>query len=137
MSRNGFITIGSLISVGFGLWHFFIPSIWNWYSYIDPLATELIIAVRAINIFFSLLLVLLGLANIFAVFRVTNERLTYLVLISISVILWAARVILQIIYPQGSQNLLLQYFMLSIFIFVLLCYLMGIFLIIKRKENIL
>ena len=135
--RSGFIIVGSLISIAFGIWHFFIPSIWNWYSYIDPLATELIIAVRAINIFFSLLLVLLGLANIFAVFRVTNERLTYLFLISISVILWAARVILQIIYPQGSQNLLLQYFMLSIFIFVLSCYSIGIFLIIKRKEYIL
>lgn len=108
MSRNGFITIGSLISVGFGLWHFFIPSIWNWYSNIDPLATELIIAVRAINIFFSLLLVLLGIANIIVVFRATYDRFTYLVLISISVILWATRVILQIIYPQGSQNLILN-----------------------------
>lgn len=137
MSRNGFITIGSLISVGFGIWHFFIPSIWNWYSYIDPLATELIIAVRAINFFFSVLLVLLGIANIIVVFRVTHDRFTYLVLISISVILWATRVILQITYPQGSQNQILQYFMLSIFIFVLLCYLMGMFLILKRKENIL
>jgi hypothetical protein len=137
MSRKGFITIGSLISVGFGLWHFFIPSIWNWYSYIDPLATELMIAVRAMNIFFSLLLVLLGIANIIVVFRVTHDRFTYLVLISISVILWATRVILQIIYPQGSQNQILQYCMLSIFIFVLLCYLMGLFFIIKGSENII
>jgi len=135
--RNGFIIVGSLISIVFGIWHFFIPGIWNWYSFIDPLATELIIAVRAINILFSLLLVLLGLANIVVVFRVINDRLTYLVMISISVILWAARVILQIIYPQGSQNLLLQYLMLSIFIFVLLCYSVGIFLIIKRNENLL
>ena len=137
ISRNEFITIGSLISVGFGLWHFFIPSIWNWYSYIDPLATELIIAVRAINIFFSLLLVLLGIANIIVVFRATYDQFTYLVLISISVILWATRVILQIIYPQGSQNQILQYCMLSIFIFVLLCYLMGLFFIIKGSENII
>jgi len=135
--RNGFIIVGSLISIVFGIWHFFIPGIWNWYSFIDPLATELIIAVRAINILFSLLLVLLGLANIVVVFRVINDRLTYLVMISISVILWAARVILQIIYPQGSQNLLLQYLMLSIFIFVLLCYSVGIFLIIKRNDNLL
>jgi len=134
--RSGFIIVGSLISVVFGIWHFFIPGIWNWYSFIDPLATELVIAIRAINILFSLLLVLLGLANIVVVFRVRYDRFTYLALISISVILWAARVILQIIYPQGSQNLLLQYFMLSIFIFVLICYSMGIFLIIKRKESI-
>ena len=135
--RKEFITIGSLISIGFGIWHFFIPGIWNWYSYIDSLATELIIAVRAINMLFSILLVLLGLANIIVVLRVRHDRFTYLVLISISAILWAVRVLLQIIYPQGSQNLLLQYFMLSIFIFVLSCYSIGIFFIIKRNENIL
>ena len=59
-----FTTFGSIISIGFGIWHFFVPGIWNWYSYIDKIATELVIAVRAINIFFSLLLVLLGTANI-------------------------------------------------------------------------
>ena len=48
------ITIGSLISVGFGIWHFFVPKLWKWYSYIDSRAKELIVAVRAINIFFSL-----------------------------------------------------------------------------------
>jgi hypothetical protein len=137
MMRKGFITIGSIISIGFGIWHFFIPSVWNWYSYIDPLATELIIAIRAINIFFSLLLVLLGIANIIVVFRVRYDRFTYLVLISISVILWATRVLLQIIHPQSSQNPILQYCMLSIFIFVLSCYSIGIFYIIKRNENIL
>lgn len=137
MLKRVFIAIGSLISIVFGIWHFFIPDIWNWYSYIDPLATELIIAVRAINILFSLLLVVLGIANIIVVFRVTYDRVTFLVLISISVMLWAARVLIQIIYPQGSQNLLLQYFMLSIFIFVLSCYSVGIFLIIKRNENLL
>jgi hypothetical protein len=129
--QKGCITIGGLISIGFGVWHFFIPGIWNWYSYIDPQAIELITAVRAINIFFSLLLVLLGIANIIVVFRVTHDRFAYLVLISISVILWATRVILQIIYPQGSQNQILQYCMLSIFIFTLLCYLTGLFFLIE------
>jgi hypothetical protein len=129
--QKRFITIGSLISIGFGIWHFFIPSIWNWYSYIDPQAIELITAVRAINIFFSLLLVLLGIANLIVVFRVTHDQFAYLVLISISVILWATRVILQIIYPQGSQNQIVQYCMLSIFIFTLLCYLTGLFFLIE------
>jgi hypothetical protein len=69
------------------------------------------IAIRAMNIFFSLLLVLLGIANIIVVFRVTHDRFTYLVLISISVILWATRVILQILHPQGSQSPILQYCM--------------------------
>jgi hypothetical protein len=48
-----FVTIASTASIGFGVWHFFVPSIWKWYSYIDGRATELIVAVRAINVFFS------------------------------------------------------------------------------------
>lgn len=135
--QRGFIIIGSFISIGFGIWHFFIPGKWNWYSYIDPLATELILAVRVMNILFSLLLVLLGIANVVVVFRAKQDRFTYLVLISISVIVWAARVILQIFYPQGSQNQPLQYCMMTIFFFVLLCYLIGVFFIINTNENIL
>ena len=36
--------IGSSASIGFGIWHFFVPGAWKWYSYIDPNATELIVA---------------------------------------------------------------------------------------------
>ena len=55
------VMIGSGVSIGFGIWHFFVPQLWNWYAYIDSYATELSMAVRAINIFFSLSLVLFGL----------------------------------------------------------------------------
>ncbi len=48
------VTIGSSASIGFGIWHFFVPEAWKWYSYIDIHATELVAAVRAINVFFSL-----------------------------------------------------------------------------------
>lgn len=59
-----FVTFGSSASIAFGVWHFFVPRAWNWYSYIDPNATELIVAVRSINVFFSLSLVLFGLLNL-------------------------------------------------------------------------
>jgi hypothetical protein len=52
------VVVGSSASIGFGIWHFFVPYAWKWYSYIDPKATELIVVVRAINVFFSLSLVL-------------------------------------------------------------------------------
>jgi hypothetical protein len=127
-------TLGSIISIGFGIWHFFIPGIWNWYSYIDNTATELVIAVRAINIFFSLLLVLLGTANIIIVFRKQLDRFSTIVILSISTILWTARVILQIIYPQGSQNSLIQFSMLFIFAFVWCCYAISLFLISNKSK---
>ena len=48
------VIIGSSASIGFGVWHFFVPKTWKWFSYIDANATELVAAVRAINAFFSL-----------------------------------------------------------------------------------
>ena len=130
------VTIGSIISIGFGLWHFFVPSIWNWYSYIFMTATELIIAVRAINIFFSLLLVLLGIANMLFVFRKLQDRFSTMVILSISTILWTTRIILQLVYPQGSQNSIIQYSMLLIFLVVLACFAISLLLIMTQKEII-
>ncbi len=57
------VMIGSSASIGFGVWHFFVPKAWKWYSYIDANATELAAAVRAINAFFSLSLVLFGIVT--------------------------------------------------------------------------
>jgi hypothetical protein len=46
------VMIGSSASIGFGIWHFFVPRAWNWYSYIDSNATELVAAVRIMQAFF-------------------------------------------------------------------------------------
>ena len=128
-------TLGSIISIGFGIWHFFVPSIWNWYAYFDTEATELVIAVRAINIFFSLLLTLLGIANILLVFRKFHDRYSLIVVLGISTILWATRLALQIIYPQGSQNSMIQYSMLIIFALVFACFVVSLFLISNQHKS--
>jgi len=126
-------TLGSVITIGFGIWHFIVPCIWNWYSYVDKNATELVIAVRAINIFFSMLLVLLGSANLLIVLRKLQDRFSIMVMLSISTILWATRFILQVIYPQGSQNSIIQFGMLFIFAFVFCCFLISLFFVISKK----
>jgi hypothetical protein len=125
-------SFGSILSIAFGLWHFFVPKIWHWYAYIDKTATELIIAIRAINIFFSLSLVLLGLANLLLVFKNPQDRFSLVVLLSVSTILWATRSVLQIIYPQGSYNPVLQYSMLFMFILVWICFALSLFLVCKK-----
>ncbi len=126
-------TVGSIFSIGFGIWHFFVPKIWNWYSYIDKTATELIIAVRAINIFFSLSLILIGVATLLFAFKKQQDRFYMIVMLSISTILWGTRFVLQIIYPQGTQNLALQYSMLFIFLFAFACFTISLFLISNKK----
>jgi len=125
------VTVGSTVSIGFGIWHFFVPKAWNWYSYIDAKATELVVAIRAINTFFSLCLVLFGIVNVVFVCGDRANRFSIIVMLAATCILWITRVVLQLIYPQGSVNPVLQYGLLSVFIIVLLCYLISLFIFIS------
>jgi uncharacterized membrane protein YidH (DUF202 family) len=118
------LTIGSAITICFGAWHLFVPAIWDWYSYIDSEAHELVVAVRAINVFFSMSLVVAG--AVMLVFLHRKPMVTfYARSISISLtLLWGLRVALQLIWPQGSITPALQYGMLGVFVmvFVLFAY---------------
>jgi len=116
------ITLGSAASIGIGIWHFFVPRIWHWYSYIDPSATELVLAVRAINVFFSLSLVLFGLMNLLIAYRQHADRYSMLVVLGATCALWAARVVMQLVHPQGAMHPALQFGLLLSFGLVLGCY---------------
>ncbi|MDP3451222.1 MAG: hypothetical protein Q8R87_11635, partial [Anaerolineaceae bacterium] len=102
----------------------------KWTSYMDPAATELVVAVRAINVFFSLSLVLFGLMNILFIFGSKANHYAVIVLLSATCILWLTRLVFQIIYPQGSINPALQYGMLAAFAVVTLCYLISLALVV-------
>ena len=124
------VMIGSYASIGFGIWHFFVPTAWKWYSYMDVHATELIAAVRAINAFFSLSLVLFGIVNILLVYGDKSNRYSISVVLAATCVLWITRVIFQVISPQGSLYPGLQYGMLSAFVIVTLCYLIALFTVV-------
>ena len=128
-----FITAGSAATIGFGIWHFFVPTAWNWYSYIDPKAKELIVAVRAINVFFSLSLVLFGLVNILFTYGNHSNKYSIIVILAMTSVLWMTRSIFQIVYPQGTLYPGLQYGMLSAFLFITICYLASLFIILFQK----
>jgi hypothetical protein len=127
------VMIGSTASIGFGIWHFFVPRAWNWYSYIDINATELVAAVRAINAFFSLSLVLFGVVNILLIYGDNSNKYSIIVMLTATCILWLTRVLFQVIYPQGSLYPGLQYGMLSAFVIVTLCYLISLLSILFQK----
>lgn len=126
-------TLGSVASIGLGTWHFFVPTIWNWYSYIDASATELVAAVRAINVFVSLSLVLFGLMNLLLAYGPAGSRYAVLVVLGATCVLWSARVALQIVWPQGSASAILQYGMLLLFAAVLACYLVSLVLVLLDR----
>ena len=81
------VIIGSNASIGFGIWHFFVPTTWKWYSYIDNNATELVAAVRSINVFFSLSVVLFGIINILLIYGDKSNRYSIIVMLAATSIL--------------------------------------------------
>lgn len=116
------VTVGSAATIGFGVWHFFAPRIWSWYSYFDPSAVELVLAVRAINVLFSLSLVLFGLMDLLAVWGGSGHRHFVPIVLGATCVLWTARVVMQVASPQGSMSAPLQYGMLLGFSMVLACF---------------
>jgi hypothetical protein len=129
------VSFGSLCTAAFGVWHFFVPEQWDWYAYIAPQATELVLAVRAINVFFSLSLVLIGIANLLIVIF-SSARFPLAVMLALSGILWAVRCVFQIVWPQGSANPSLQYGMLAAFLAIFLCFLVSLLLTVFGKSPV-
>jgi hypothetical protein len=130
------VIFGSSASIGFGIWHFFVPKAWKWYSYIDINATELVAAVRAINAFFSLSLVLFGIVNILLIHGDRSNRYSIIVMLAATCILWLTRVALQVIYPQGTLYPGLQYGMLSAFMIVSLCYVISLIIMLFQRPQV-
>ena len=116
------VTVASSVQAAFGVWHFFVPRIWSWYGYVDPSATELVLAVRAVNFFFSVCLVLMAAVNVLLVLAKEPSRYALQVVLAVSALLWLARVGMQLLFPQGSMRPALQYGMLAIFLAVASAY---------------
>lgn len=130
------VMIGSTASIGFGVWHFSVPQAWKWYSYMDSSATELVAAVRAINAFFSLSLILFGVVNILLVYGDKSNRYSIIVMLAATSILWLTRLSFQVIYPQGSLYPGLQYGMLLAFTVVSLCYIIPLMIIVSPRTAV-
>lgn len=123
------VIAGSIVTVGFGAWHFFVPRVWRWYSYIDPAATELLLAVRAVNIFFSLSLVLFGAVDLIFIVAIPDDRFALTVMLAASTVLWLARTILQLLSPQGTQRPGLRTGMVLAFTLTTLCFAVPLILV--------
>ncbi|MBN2005484.1 MAG: hypothetical protein JXA21_19150 [Anaerolineae bacterium] len=106
---------GSLITLGFGVWHFFVPRVWHWYSSFDQNVPELVAAVRVINFFSSLYLVCFGVVSILFVYREPVDRFYLQVQLLLMALLWGLRVVMQLISPQGMRSPFLRYGMLAAF----------------------
>ena len=95
--------VGGLITLGFGVWHFFIPSMFGWYDYLQDDPAELSRGIGASNFFLSFSLCLIGATSIAFPSLFPDTRSANTVWLWANVGLWTARSIYQVVAPQGTQ----------------------------------
>jgi hypothetical protein len=94
---------GGLITLGFGVWHFAIPSAFGWYGYLQDDPAELSRAIGASNFFLSFSLSMVGATSVVLPALVPENSSANTVWLWANVGLWTARSIYQVVAPQGTQ----------------------------------
>ena len=116
---------GSVMMLGFGSWHFFVPAIHNWFSYIPKAPSELVKAIKAANFFLSLELCVFGVMGMALSFMTATNRKAVLLYLLLMSGLWIIRAVYQLVEPQGSalpvwiQVLLNGSFLITAFMFII------------------
>jgi hypothetical protein len=123
------ILIGSIITIGFAVWHFIVPWRYRWFSYIPNIPKELENAIKATNFFFALSLLLLGSLTLIVTSMLWEEITIIKIILIMMSILWTARVIYQIIKPQGKQIQHVSTIMLGMFIITDLLFIIPTFFV--------
>jgi len=91
--------IGMTLSLLVGLWHFFVPWMFQWYSYIPRQYENLIVGINWTNLCFSLFL--FGLSSLLLIWnrKIFTGSQEGLVLYGFMTFVWIFRVLLAIIEP--------------------------------------
>lgn len=117
------VITGGIISVGFGLWHLFVPYLYKWKSYMGDAPEELLRAVMATNFFMGLSLAILGAITILLSIRFYQHLSFVRIWMLVMSGLWLVRVIYQVVSPQGRMIPGLSWIMLCAFILTSLLFL--------------
>lgn len=97
-SINGKV-IAIALSMLVGIWHFFVPYMFQWYSYIPNEYGNLIVGIDWTNFFFSLLLTGISLLLILFCNKVFNGNGELFVFYGFLIFVWFCRVIITFIEP--------------------------------------
>jgi hypothetical protein len=106
---------GGAVALGFGIWHFAVPALYRWWSYVPGAPETLVAAVDATNFFFSFSLCLIGVTNIVMPLITDASQPVSKYWLWANVVLWTSRVVYQLVKPQGSHNPALQWGMTAAF----------------------
>jgi hypothetical protein len=107
---------GGAIALGFGVWHFAVPGIYGWQSYVPDAPQSLVDAVAATNFFMSVSLSLVGATNIAMPLLSDSAQPFGRYWLWANVGLWTTRAVYQLVKPQGTHNQALQWGMTGAFI---------------------
>jgi len=95
--------IGLLLSALVGVWHFSVPYLFKWHSYIPNEFKQLIVGIDWINFFFSLLLTGYSLLLILMRKKVFAKNKDIFIMYGFLVFVWLCRVIITFIVPWPAE----------------------------------
>lgn len=128
------VYVSSLVfSTIIGIWHFFVPYLFDWYSYIPNIPDLLRVSIDWINFFFSLLLVGISIILYIQRQKLFEGSKEVLVLYGFFVFVWTCRLGITFIHNWGYDMTLLMYSILFVVEFIL-ALVPFIYLVKKRKD---
>jgi hypothetical protein len=98
-----FFNVACIISSVVGIWHFFVPYISHWFSYIPDAPIEIYQSINYVNFCFSFLLVGLSVILMIVQKKLFSGSKELNILYVFFVFLWLSRVIIQLIWPWPSS----------------------------------
>ncbi len=122
-----FFNIACIISGMVGIWHFFVPYFFQWYSYIPDAPIEIYQSINYINFCFSFLLTGISILLLLVQKKLFADWKELKIFYVFFVLVWLSRVIIQIIWPWPSSLqiwLLLAFTMEFIFTLIPMIYLL-------------
>ncbi len=128
-----FILIGLSISCFFGLFHFVIPYVFKWYSFIPDAPRSLIVSIDWTNFFMALLLSGNSLLLIIFRKRLYNGDFFVKVFYGFIVFVWFCRVIITVVLPWAYDVMFI--IQISSFIVVFLLLFIPLIAVIKNRNN--
>jgi hypothetical protein len=108
--------VGGAVALGFGIWHFAVPDLYRWQSYVPEAPQTLVDAVAATNFFMSFSLSLVGATNVAMPLLMDAATPMGRAWLWANVGLWSTRAVYQLIRPQGSHNPALRWGMTAVFV---------------------
>jgi hypothetical protein len=126
--------IGLSLSTGIGIWHFIVPYLHNWYSYIPDAPPEIIVSINYVNYFFSLLLT--GVSIILIVLRkeVFAKNRAALTFYGFLVFIWLNRIAITI-YMPWPNNVSFTVGLIFIFAIIFVLQLIPLVYVFRNKQN--